>query len=174
MNDPRPSGPGDEDIDNSSLPFCSDGYHGDSEAYERTERTSTLGSEVTTHSSDVAPEPFPESEHLQQPHARDPELSFDAWGFPIPEDAGSELDPRGGWMPDRESAEATVGAGEIQPPNKEKQVNIRLDYARYSALAAAASLYGAPPTTFARMLVNRGVQAALSNHRAEFMHDPQD
>ena len=42
-----------------------------------------------------------------------------------------------------------------------RQVGIKLRPADYEALVRAAGLYGARPTTLARLLVNRGVRAVL-------------
>jgi hypothetical protein len=45
------------------------------------------------------------------------------------------------------------------------QVRIKLRPDDYDALARAARLYGARPTTLARLLVNRGVRAVLDGER---------
>ncbi|HSJ17031.1 MAG TPA: hypothetical protein VK920_02945 [Solirubrobacterales bacterium] len=46
-----------------------------------------------------------------------------------------------------------------------RQVGIKLRPDDYDALARAARLYGARPTTLARLLVNRGVRAVLDVER---------
>lgn len=99
---------------------------------------------------------------------------YDEWGFPRRGQRHSELDPHDGWMPDVELASAAVGSDSLDGPKKDWQVNIRLGREQYSALCAAADLYGARPTTFARMLINRGAQATLAAHRAEFLLNPKD
>ena len=98
----------------------------------------------------------------------------DAWGFPIAEPRNTELDPEAGWMPDSELSAVALGSEHLEGSRQDRQVNVRLDESHYSALCAAAELYGTRPTTFARMLINRGAQATLAAHRAEFLMNPKD
>jgi hypothetical protein len=48
-----------------------------------------------------------------------------------------------------------------------RQVGIRLTADEYARLVEAARFYGAAPGTMARLLVNRGVRAALEGQAAE-------
>jgi hypothetical protein len=97
------------------------------------------------------------------------DLEFDEWGFPILTDKPRPPmpEPRDGWMPDSALA-GVAGSAAVAPASpKSRQVNIRLDSERYGALKRAGDLYGLAPTTLARVLVNRGVEALLNAYRAE-------
>jgi hypothetical protein len=99
------------------------------------------------------------------------DIDFDEWGFPIlaREPRPSLPEPRDGWMPDSALA-GVAGSAAVAPASpKSRQVNIRLDSERYGALKRAGDLYGVTPTTLARVLVNRGVEALLNAYRAEQM-----
>jgi hypothetical protein len=118
---------------------------------------------------------FPEEDLVIKPTPA-PEPLVDIWGHELSREGNPALDPPAGWMPDA-SELASVGGPDSREEgsrNKQCQVNVRLDPADYRALTAAAQLYGTRPTTFARMLINRGAQATLAAHRAEFMLDPRD
>lgn len=87
-------------------------------------------------------------------------------------------EPRDGWLPDAALADVAGNADAVRRNPRDRQVNIRLDYVRYGALVRAGDLYGVAPTTLARVLVNRGVEAVLNAYRAERIDvdggDPED
>jgi hypothetical protein len=83
------------------------------------------------------------------------QAKLDQW-FPS---ARRRSDPPAASVPGREIGE--VGVVKRAPV---RQVGIKLRPADYEALASAALLYGLRPTTMARLLVNRGVRAALESH----------
>ena len=70
-------------------------------------------------------------------------------------------------LPVGELASTVTGIEGLDPAQRDRQVNVRLDPARYATLKAAADVYGTTPTALARMLLNRGATAILNAHRAE-------
>ena len=173
--DQRPEGGiGPEQPMGGSSPsgLASAGYQIDSEGYQ------ALDGALEGDSAALDRDPrFPEEGLVIPPApAPAPQGEFDAWGFPIAPRAArnAELDPPRGWMPEASELASVGGSDSRDAGRKQRQVNVRLEMREYRALQAAAELYGARPTTFARMLINRGAQATLAAHRAEFSQNPTD
>ena len=167
-----PHGENGENGENGHNPTQGDStrYRRDSEGYAPRDEDLALGDDLEVPGIPVGAEAILPS-RLAEVFDDD---AYDAWGFPRAGARHADLDPESGWMPDEELVAAAAGSDSLDGSRKEWQVNVRLDYAQYAALGAAASLYGARPTTFARMLINRGAQATLAAHRAEFVRDPTD
>jgi hypothetical protein len=110
-----------------------------------------------------------------------PGLSLDeqlAWWkdfYTPPSQLRAQADP-----PERPSLPGRVLAeddGQRERRRSQRRVTVRLDWSQYGELQRAAELYGVRPTTLARMLINRGVAAILTEYRRDEMgfgrrHDP--
>lgn len=141
------------------LPTRSGGYHGDTSGYPAAADTSPASPDYPGDSAGC-----PER---SQTAADSGGYLSSSDGCELERKAPARDDPKGGWMPDDALAAAATSVHGHEPPLRDRQVNIRLDYRRYQLLERAAELYGTRPTTMARMLVNRGSAAVINAHRAE-------
>jgi hypothetical protein len=80
--------------------------------------------------------------------------------LPSPRPINEVRDPKRGWHPALDVAfEDDLGGA----AGSRRQVGIKLSAADYNDLKLAADRFGVPPTTFARMLIIRGVRSALQS-----------
>ena len=81
-------------------------------------------------------------------------------------------------IPSEQLAEASLEGHEdrlLPQPRKEWRVTVRMTPDLHAQLIRAAQLYGVPPTTLARMLINRGARAIVEEERrASRLLGPED
>jgi len=72
------------------------------------------------------------------------------------------------WPPRRRAFAPSLPSVELprlpapRDPRLSRQINVRVLEEDYKRLIEAAARYGLPPTSFARLLITRGVEAVLS------------
>lgn len=154
-----------------------DGYQSGSEEPAASPRYQ-LGSEEPPSSAEV-PEPPPRTEDDE---GIDPYQAYAESAARARERKKREREP-GTWMPGSDELDQEIGREDSETRfsrdswggRGNPQVSVRLRPRDFERLRRAADLYGVRPTTFARMMVIRGVGAVIEAdniRKAEFLKDP--